>query len=73
MSRFTAKIIVGTEWIDIPFQELKKGHLFRLFEPDGTIHETNEATTFRASSDAYYNAEEKDWRIEIYTPDKERD
>ena len=30
------QVLDGDVWVDLKFEEMKKGHIFRMFEPDGT-------------------------------------
>jgi len=46
-----AQIFDGKNWTDIPFQYLKMGAIFRLFEPDGTP--MLGGAWLKANSDAY--------------------
>jgi hypothetical protein len=41
---------VRAEWEEIPFVELKKGHIYRMFDPDGTPVDDGEVSV--ATSDA---------------------
>jgi hypothetical protein len=50
MRRCEKKDATG-QWVDVAFRDLKKGDVFRLFEPDGRLVDGDEEVT--AASDAY--------------------
>ena len=50
-----AQIFVHDEWIDIPPAGIKRGMVFRLFEPDGTPVSDENQTHFVAAKDSYLN------------------
>lgn len=50
------EILYNGEWVEIPFDHLNAGDIFRLYEEDGTIVSNNidntNCDTWRATSDA---------------------
>ena len=64
-TRYAAKIING-RWVDIPFQQIKEGDVFRIFERSGdpvTDQEGN--AVFTATSDAYINQVAQAYAVNI--------
>lgn len=49
----TAEVLVLDEWLNIPFENLKKGNTFRLTESTGELVSAMGRTEFIAVSDAY--------------------
>lgn len=54
----TCQIFKNEEWIDINFEELKKGDIFRLFDDGIPVKDLDGFTNFTAQSDAYQNDED---------------
>lgn len=60
MDHLQAQIIKNGDWVNIPFMDLKKGTIFRLLYPDGTVLTAREesgtySSVIIAKSDAYIN------------------
>ena len=62
----TVQIMDEKGWIDISFIDLKKGHIFRLFEDDGIqVLDKQGNGTFTALSDAYINQDQQVLTIDM--------
>src|SRR5687767_4732709 len=49
-----AEVLKDSEWVKIPFKDLREGDIFRLFESDGTPVESDTGVLMgRATSDAF--------------------
>jgi len=53
------------EWVGLLFEDVAKGDIFRLFEPDGTLVINNGCSTYMAISDSY--VEKGIWTINCET------
>lgn len=53
----TVQVLYDGKWIDLKFEDMKKGHVFRMFEPDGTpvsgLGEFAGVTEYLATEDAH--------------------
>lgn len=59
----TAEIFINGEWTKKEFKEIKKGDLFRVRMPDGSLEEKAGCKEFIADTDAKKNSNGS-WRVE---------
>lgn len=54
----TVEMLWAGEWVEVDISCVKKGEVFRMFEPDGTPVRDRGTANFVAVTDAEYN---EDW------------
>lgn len=70
MNNRTVERLKGVAWTPIVgINELHKGNVFRMFEPDGEPVVSNEGEIiFHATSEPYWSDIHNDWSIDIGNP-----
>jgi hypothetical protein len=60
---------IGDKWLLLDgLKALKKGHVFRMFEPDGElVFDDMGRSTFKASGEAYWSDTHNTWMVDIET------
>lgn len=61
------EIYWSNKWIEVAFESLKKGDVFRVFEPDGKPVRDRGATVFVATSDAFYSEDFETYMVRCET------